>query len=278
MNDHKFVFVGGMPRSGTSAIYQLIGTHPRVSRLTNTGVGEDEGQFLQSVYPKEAELGGPATFGLHANAHLTEHSPLVHDAAEKLFAAWAPYWDLTRPILCEKSPANSIRSRFLQAAFPGSSFIFVSRHPIAYALAIRKWSYRDYRAPLSLLVRNWLACQRHMREDLQHLESSLVLRYDDMTSDPVACTGKIETLLGLETGMNPALLKSGLNARYFQSWATRDYRKGPQPLRNLLKRIWCEAEVHYIEQRYEREVRKFGYSFQELYAGSQMVAKPEFVP
>jgi hypothetical protein len=275
MNHHRFVFIGGMPRSGTSATYKLVGTHPKVSRLTDTGVGEDEGQFLQSIYPKEADLGGPARFGLSPEAHLTENSPLLKGAAEQLFAAWSPCWDLSKPILCEKSPANSIRSRFLQAAFPNSSFIFVSRHPIAYALAIRKWNYPDYRAPLGLLIRNWLACQRYLAEDLRHLNRHLVLRYEEITIDPEACTRRIERFLDLSPGMDASLLKSGMNTRYFQSWNARDFRKGPQRLGNALKRIWCEAEVQYIERRYEREINAFGYSFGELRAVPQEHAARE---
>ena len=269
MNHHRFVFMGGMPRSGTSATYNLVGTHPKVSQLTSTGVGEDEGQFLQSVYPKEADLGGPARFGLSPEAHLTEDSPLLAGAAGRLFAAWSPYWDLSKPVLCEKSPANSIRSRFLQAAFPNSSFIFVSRHPIAYALAIRKWNYPDYRAPLTLLIRNWLACQRRLAEDIPHLKRHLLLRCEEITIDPQACTRRIERFLELPPGMDASLLKSGMSTRYFRSWNARDYRKGPHPLRNVLKRIWCEAEVRYIEQRYEREINAFGYSFKDLRSDPQ---------
>ncbi len=265
MIDHRFVFIGGMPRSGTSAAYQLVGTHPRVSRLTDTGVGEDEGQFLQSLYLKEDALGGPARFGLHPDAHMTEHSPLAAEAAVRLFAVWEPYWDLSKPVLCEKSPANILRSRFLQAAFPDSSFIFVSRHPVAYALAIRKWSYEYFKAPLSLLIRNWLACQRTLAEDLPHLRHSLLLRYDDVTREPVPWTRKVEDFLHLEPGMDAGVFKGGFNNRYFQSWTKRQYRDGPQPLRNLLKRLWCEAEVRFVERRFEHEINAFGYSFQELY-------------
>jgi len=266
MQTHRFVFIGGMPRSGTSATYQVVGTHPQVSRLADTNVGEDEGQFLQPVYPKEAELGGPARFGLAAGAHLTEDSPLLAGAGERLFQAWAPYWDLSKPVLCEKSPANSIRSRFLQAAFPDSSFIFVTRHPIAYALAIRKWNYPDYRAPLALLIRNWLACQRYLASDLPHLKRRLVLRYEEITTEPDACTRRLEQFLQLPRGMDSSLLKSGMNTRYFVSWNARDFRKGPQRLRNILKRLWCEAEVLYIERRYEKDINAFGYSFNELHS------------
>jgi hypothetical protein len=263
MTDHRFVFIGGMPRSGTSAVYQLVGSHPDTSRLTNTGVPEDEGQYLQSVYPKGIELGGPARFGLDVRGRLTEKSPLVAGAGAALFRAWAPYWDLSKPVLCEKTPHNITRSRFLQAAFPDSSFIFVSRHPIAYALAIRKWE-NNHRIPLSVSVRNWLACYRAMREDLPHLKRALVVRYDDMAAEPVSWTRKIEDFLGIGPGMDTGVFRGGHNDRYFKSWSTRAYRNGTDEARNAVKRLLSEVEARYLERRYERAINAFGYSFNEL--------------
>jgi hypothetical protein len=248
---HRFVFIGGLHRSGTSAVCAMIGAHPQASRLKNTGMIEDEGQFLQSVYPIDEYFGGPERFALHPEAHLTEQSSRLNDAAAKLFAAWAPYWDLSKPVLCEKTPANMVRSRFLQAAFPNASFLFVSRHPVACALAIRKWEYRLYREPLDLLIRNWIASHRLMREDLPHLRRAMVLRYEDLTADPVSGARSIEEFLHLPPGLEPARLKQGMNRRYFETWATRSFRKGPQRFRNILKRIWCEGEARLIERRYE---------------------------
>lgn len=261
--EHRFVFIGGMPRSGTSAIYQLLGSHPQISRLTNTGVPEDEGQYLQTVYPRGRDLGGPGRFGLDPRSRMTENSPLVEKARTDLFRAWAPYWDMSKPILCEKTPHNITRSRFLQAVFPNSRFIFVSRHPIAYALAIRKWE-NNYRSALAPTVRNWLACYRAMTEDLPHLKHALVLRYDDMAREPTAWCRKLEEFLEVEPGLDAGVFRAGYNDRYFKSWTSREYRKGPNSLRNRMKRLLSEAEAIYIERRYERDINAFGYSFNEF--------------
>src|ERR1700687_3185417 len=99
---HHFIFVGGLHRSGTTALCRMIQSHPLASGFRNTGVDEDEGQFLQSIYPTDAHFGGPGGFGLHLDAHMTEDSPLLPAAKAGLFRAWAPYWDLTKPFLVEK--------------------------------------------------------------------------------------------------------------------------------------------------------------------------------
>jgi hypothetical protein len=269
---HRFVFIGGLHRSGTSALCALIGAHPQASRIERTDKIEDEGQFLQSVYPTDDDLGGAERFALHPAAHLTEASPLLDGAGHRLYSAWAPYWDLSKTVLCEKTPANMIRSRFLQAAFPGSSFLFLSRHPVACALAIRKWEYELYRTPLSVMIRNWIACHRYMKQDLPYLQRALVLRYEDVTADPERHLGQIETFLGLERGLDRSALKQGLNTSYFQTWASRSFRKGPQRFRNVLKRVWCEAEARMIEQRYERDINEFGYSFGEVWHPTRTAA------
>ena len=45
------VFVGGLHRSGTSLVHRCLALHPAVSGFSGTGVPEDEGQHLQTVYP-----------------------------------------------------------------------------------------------------------------------------------------------------------------------------------------------------------------------------------
>jgi len=261
MTEHRFVFIGGMPRSGTSAIYQMVGSHPQVSRLVNTNAPEDEGQYLQTIYPTGESLGAPGRFGLHPHCRLTDASPEVEVARKTLFDAWAPYWDLSKPVLCEKSPSNIARSRFLQAVFPNSHFVFLSRHPIAYSLAIRKW---DWKVPVSTTIRNWLACFRYLDQDLPHLKRSMVLRYDDVTRDPAQWARRLEEFLELPRGMNERILRAGHNDRYYRSWAARDYRDGREPLRNRIKRAMSEAEIRYVEWRYEREINAYGYSFREI--------------
>ncbi|MDE2183484.1 MAG: sulfotransferase [Alphaproteobacteria bacterium] len=261
---HRFIFVGGMHRSGTTPLAQLVSSHPQVSGLANTGVPMDEGQFLQSVYPTGGALGGETRFGLHPCCHLTEASPLVDRARQELFASWKPYWDLTRPVLCEKSPINIVMSRFLQAAFPDSSFVFIMRHPVAHALAVLRW---DHRASLPLIVRNWLVCHRYLFEDLPHLQRACVLRYQDFTRAPASSASRIERLLGLPPGMDPSAVKAGLDDRYLSCWASRSYRQSSNRIRNLVKRAWSETEVRYTEWRYERDINAFGYSFRDLGAG-----------
>jgi len=259
-SEHTLVFVGGLHRSGTSAVYRLLGSDPRVSVFSETGAIEDEGQFLQTVYEPDTSHGGPGLFGLDPAAHLTENSPLVADAQRRLFAEWSRYWDLTRPVLAEKSPANLIRGRFLQAIFPGARFLFITRHPVAAAMATAKWTG----AYATTLLKHWIRCHELMTADLPHLEHVLVVRYEDLTDNPRSFKVPFERLLGLD-GLDLAweLLRPGLNARYFAQWRRGDFHlKGRR--RDRLKRWRNLWEVRCLERRLADAVAQFGYGFEEV--------------
>ena len=58
----RFVFVGGLHRSGTTPLARVLGAHPEISGLSGTGVSEDEGQHLQDVYPRIRAHGGMGRF------------------------------------------------------------------------------------------------------------------------------------------------------------------------------------------------------------------------
>ncbi len=143
MEDKRFVFVGGLHRSGTTLLARCLAGHPDISGFAGTGAKEDEGQHLQTVYPAANTFGGSGGFGFSPQAHVTEDSPLVSDAnRHRLWEQWSPHWDLSKPLLVEKSPPNLMKSRFLQAMFPNSWFVMLIRHPIAVAHATEKWTRR----------------------------------------------------------------------------------------------------------------------------------------
>ncbi|MEI2612689.1 MAG: hypothetical protein V9G20_28950 [Candidatus Promineifilaceae bacterium] len=59
MDNHQFIFIGGLHRSGTSILFKTLRDHPQISGFYNTQVPEDEGQHLQTVIPPAKAFGGP---------------------------------------------------------------------------------------------------------------------------------------------------------------------------------------------------------------------------
>ena len=229
----RLVFVGGLHRSGTTPFARILGQHPDVSSLERTGVIEDEGQHLQSVYPPGTAYGGSGHFARDPRSHLTETSPLATPAnAEMLLEAWTPYWDLRRVRLVEKSPPNIVMSRFLQALYPGARFVMVVRHPVTVALSTRKWTHflsRDPRkfASLSDLVEHWLIAHRVLREDLPYLQNVRVVRYEDFVQHPQRTFEGVRAFLGLTGPIPTETVRGAASDVYQQTWAS--YRRSVRP-------------------------------------------------
>ena len=131
----------------------------------------------------------------------------------ELFAQWSRYWDVNKDVLVEKSPPNIIRSRFLQAMFPRSWFLFIVRHPIPTSLATRKWSHTDVKE----LLAHWLTAHTIMLHDLAALERCLLLRYEDLCASPDAELARVWSFLELEARPYTGTL-SDQNQRYFLKW------------------------------------------------------------
>jgi hypothetical protein len=250
MADHHPVFVCGLPRSGTSLLFQCLREHPAISGFRDTGVPEDEGQHLQSVYPSGRVHGGPGRFGFDPAAFLDERSPLATPAhAQKLFSEWSAYWDLDKPVLLEKSPPNLIRTRYLQALFPNASFIVLLRHPLAVSLATQKWS----KAPIQSLLEHSLICTERFDLDRRHLQRVFILKYEDFVHRPQAMMDDIYAFIGLESVPLGQEVRTDVNNKYFQRWH--------EMLPGFYKK---EGMKRYFEHIIESRVMRFGYSMIDL--------------
>src|ERR1035438_9589816 len=101
---HHFVFLCGLHRSGTTLLFRMLREHPEMTGFANNKVAaewaplEDEGQFLQGIYPPAMCYGGPGSFAFAPEAHLTESSELLTPGNKAQLAVdWFPYWDLSKP-------------------------------------------------------------------------------------------------------------------------------------------------------------------------------------
>jgi hypothetical protein len=246
----RLVFIGGLHRSGTSLIHRCLAAHPLVSGFHDTGVPEDEGQHLQTVYPPAHRYGGAGLFGFDPAARLTETSPLVTDESrERLLREWGRYWRPDAAVGIEKSPPNLIRTRFLQALYPTAAFVIVLRHPVAVAGATRKG--RRQRLGYLRLIQHWVACHSILAADIPHLRSVQVVRYERFVADPDAELARLFAGMGLEPKASGEPVRRGVNDRYFARFT------GSRNPLVVLDRSRAVA-------RCESDVRRFGYSLVDL--------------
>lgn len=269
--DSKYVFVCGLPRSGTSILGRNIARMENCTGLRDTGVLEDEGRFLQNVYPTEGQCGGPGRFGFDPRAHLSETSPLLTPQnILKLRASWHAYWDNSKSIFVEKTPANLLMTRFLQAAFPNSYFVVIKRHPIPVAMAAQKWKVNA--TSLYNMLEHWLHCHAVYEQDKKYLNHVYELTYEAYIMNPDKYHQEIAHFIGTRVPEPPT--QDG--SRYVVQW--------PNPVRLLVPENTMEevTDAHnqkylerwhylltnspsrcyyrYIASRYERRFAKYGYS------------------
>jgi hypothetical protein len=231
-------------------VQRCLASHPDVSGFADTGVSEDEGQHLQSVYTPDFRLGGAGRFAFQQGAHLTEHSPLAtSENRERLLREWGPHWRPGAAVGVEKSPPNLVRSRFLQALFPEAVFVMVLRHPIAVACATRK----GRRRLLSRqdVVRHWVECHSIMAADALHLRRLHLVRYERLVRDPDAELGPVFGAAGVDPRPVSGLVRPGLDEEYFAEW---------RGLRNPLAR-WDRWRT---VSRFDAAVGRFGYDLADV--------------
>jgi hypothetical protein len=248
LQNRKLVFVGGLHKSGTSLLFRCLREHPQITGFVDTGVPEDEGQHLQSVYPPAIEHGGPGQFGFDAASYLDEKSLLVSlDNAKRIFAEWEEYWESGKLFLLEKSPPNLIRTRFLQALFPHSYFIMLVRHPIVVSLATQKWSKTSMRS----LIEHWLICHERLYLDSAHLTNLLVLKYEAFVKEPQTVFNEICSFLGADRTRVGREVRSNVNDKYFVMW------------NRIQQRTLARFFAKYMVLRFEKRVKRFGYSLKD---------------
>ncbi len=184
----RYLFVGGLHRSGTSLAAEELARHPKIAAIEGAPVPENEGVYLQGAIPHTAGMGRPGRFAEDPAMHLIEGGSFDTLAVrERLAADWAPWFPPDAPWRLEKSPVNLLRARLYQQLFPTTQFVFVVRHPLAVGRATAKWSDRSEAA----LIAHWVRAHALLIGDLPHLHCWAVLRYEDLCADPAAELSRI---------------------------------------------------------------------------------------
>jgi hypothetical protein len=141
--------------------------------------------------------------------------------------------------------------RLLGKLLAPASFIIVTRHPVASALATMKWTEGN----LFSLLSHWVHCYRIARADAARLPRIIWVSYDGFVRNPEAELDRMLNFLGLTPhGTEPLSLKNE-NEKYFAAWRERYYgdggraieQKAPGHPRSLVTRA---------RERFERESRE----------------------
>ena len=110
----------------------------------------------------------------------------VHPAAQlPIPLQWRRYWDVSKPILVEKSPRHALMTRLLQHWFTPerSFFVVMLRHPLATMKHI--WERQDLVTSSRFAedcgetaLQHWLLVHAILLDDLRALRNVAVVQYE----------------------------------------------------------------------------------------------------
>jgi Sulfotransferase family len=245
------LLIGGPHRGGTSILWEALSRHPDISGFGSsfeTGRDHSEGILMQNVYP---DLGVgteglmthhrrgqnmPQGVGRYALAnethvHLIETNRRVTEKNfAKLLNRFGPYWDLSKPVLMEKSPPTAVMSRFLQALYnvpvdgaettgPSTKFLFITRHPLANVYAQQAF-LGTVTVSVTTLMENYIQMHKYMLADMLKLRNEpKLIKLEEFAQSPKEALAGLHQWLGLRDAsaesMNGGLkIQSDPNAKY----------------------------------------------------------------
>lgn len=198
------IFVVGCSNSGTTILQQAILEHPRCAGP------EGEGQDLVELPGRLRHFLGPRTSRMFAHPffggayRLKEHDYSRREAA-RIVDIFREHCGQGKRLV-EKSPANSMRTRFLQALYPDATFVVIVRNPYAVAEGIvRKRFFDPDRQHLAGLKTNigdaalqWYSANMTLAADTKFLRRSITIRYEELVNDTESCLSRVWNSCGLE--------------------------------------------------------------------------------
>ena len=128
------IIVIGSPRSGTTLLGNLLGTHPQLAQLEEPRLTWKFGNDAKSDMLRAVDA-----------------RPEVRQHIRQTFARAVR--DADRQRLIEKTPSNSLRMEFVEQVLPGCIFIHTIRDGVESVLSIRKfWEQHARGVPKDKLV------------------------------------------------------------------------------------------------------------------------------
>jgi hypothetical protein len=240
MDEHQYLFILCSHSSGSTALWRLLQTSAQVSALPV------EGQFIESVGP------------LMRKTPWNPQEPLPWPAIK---AEWEKVWDMSRPILLEKSPPHLIRAQAIEQAFPNAHFIVMVRNPYAYCEGTKRRGRtglgykRD--ASYAQIAAGWIRENQFQMENLQHLQRAVCLTYEELADQPAAAAEKVLAFM-------PALERLDIEAAHLihslEGWLER-------PITNLnpvqIARLSAAdiAEINTVLRSHPAIMDYFGYTY-----------------
>ncbi|MCP4235162.1 MAG: tetratricopeptide repeat protein [Aestuariibacter sp.] len=192
------IFILGFPRSGTSLLEQILGSHAEIEPAGELSFIHELGQgqcteVLQSALQYPACLVDP-------NSPLTQKSVLeLREYYLSRMMALGVAHDGTQWVT-DKMPHNSIHMGLIALLFPRSPIIHISRHPLDSCLSTYFSNFGGHRYTSNL--ENTAKHYQNVMEGIEHFKKVLKMRfieirYQDLVDDQEAVVQKLLEFIGV---------------------------------------------------------------------------------
>ena len=173
----KWVFILGCSNSGTTLLHHLLSSHPDIATLP------DEGQFYTKVLPSVVKGGLPRVWTEDLDTYRMTETDRQYDSL-RMIHDWKNFLsNVSAPAVLEKSPPNTIRSRWLQSIFENSFFIGLVRDGRAVAEGINRRSWIKG-INFDRTIAHWIKANTLMLDDAKQLKNFQLVRYEDLAENP----------------------------------------------------------------------------------------------
>ena len=172
---HKYLFILSPPFCGSTLLNQLISTSENVS--CNNNIGTREGQTL----PEARNI-------MFENNRWDKNANLPWDRIKTI---WHKYWDLSKPILLDKSTPNIMRVNDIKKFFNPISFICMVRNPYAQCEGIirRNGKSAEFAAKFSL------KCLQYQKANIKMEKNLLFFTYEELCENKNQVVNKISSFI-----------------------------------------------------------------------------------
>lgn len=187
--EHRYIFITGVTNSGTGFLRFLMTPHPKISML------QKEGQHYCKILPSDHKFKlKRRLFALYPEVYRWEKKHLDKINVSVIKNKFRKKWDLSKPILGEKSPHHMVRLEFWSEVFSPAKFICIVRNGFVVAEGIRRRRDHD----IAECASHWNKAHEVMLEDSPKVDLHIV-KYEDLVSRPQEEMDKIFDFLEVES-------------------------------------------------------------------------------
>jgi hypothetical protein len=191
--DKTWVFLVGCYNSGTTLLAELLGHHPSISALPT------EGHFITDQFVKDYDIGLPRMWVEREDLFRLDENDNGPDPV-RVKKEWGMRLDLKKPILLEKSPPNSAKTRWLQANFENARFVGIMRNGYAVSEGITRKADPKHLIdswPIEKSAYQWKRSNEILQQDAEHLNHFMWIKYEDLAADTADTLNRITDFIGL---------------------------------------------------------------------------------